>query len=53
MSITGRLIDLNLGQAATTGVGDIVNSGFQYVMKEYYTIIWAFLFKHDYAFRVK
>lgn len=53
ISMTGRLMDLNSGRDTSTGSGAIVNSAFQYVLREYYTIIWAFLFKHDYAFRVR
>lgn len=52
--MTSRLVDLN-AQKTTSGneTNEKTDASFQYVINEYYLIIWAFLFKHDYGFRVR
>jgi hypothetical protein len=43
------MLNLDISKDKTAG---LTNASFQYVIREYYIIIWAFLFKHDYAFKV-
>jgi len=52
ISITSRILDLNITKDGSDRTNNLTNASFQYIIKEYYIIIWAFLFKHDYAFRV-
>lgn len=48
ISLTGRLLNLIVSNDGS----DLTNETFRYVIREYYVLIWAFLFKHDYAFKV-
>jgi hypothetical protein len=43
------MLNLDISKDKTAG---LTNASFQYVIREYYIIIWAFLLKHDYAFKV-
>jgi hypothetical protein len=46
ISVTCRALYFNAAR------DELINESFQYVIREYYVIIWAFLFKNDYAFKV-
>ncbi len=52
ISITSRLHNLNITKNESDQAFGLANASFQYVIREYYIIIWAFLFKHNYAFKV-
>jgi hypothetical protein len=43
---------LNTTKEGLDKTANLTNASFQYVIREYYIIIWAYLFKHDYAFKV-
>jgi len=43
---------LNTSKDGSDKTAGLINESFQYVIREYYIIIWAFLFKYDYAFKV-
>lgn len=52
ISITSRLHNLNITKDESNKTVGLANASFQYVIREYYMIIWAYLFKHNYAFKV-
>ena len=45
-------MELHQSKDASDKTSELVGQSFQYIVREYYLIIWAFLFKRDYAFRV-
>ncbi len=52
ISVTCRALNLNTSKDGSDKTAGLINESFQYVIREYYIIIWAFLFKYDYAFKV-
>ena len=52
ISITSRLHNLLREKNGLDPMDGLGNASFQYVIKEYYIIIWAFLFRHNYAYKV-
>ncbi|CAF3639029.1 unnamed protein product [Rotaria socialis] len=53
ISVTFRTVNLSQSSNETDPRVALVQESLQYVVREYYVIIWAFLFKHDYAFKVE
>ncbi|CAF1146931.1 unnamed protein product [Adineta ricciae] len=50
--VTFRTLDL-LPKDASDLSSSFVQESFEYLIREYYVIIWAYLFKLDYAFKVR
>ncbi|CAF3553209.1 unnamed protein product [Rotaria sordida] len=53
ISVTFRVLNLNTSKDASDATIKLMQESFQYVLREYYVIIWAFLVKHDYAFKIE
>lgn len=52
ISITFRTLNFYSNSSESDNLNEFVQESFQYVIREYYVIIWSFLFKNDYAFKV-
>lgn len=48
ITLTGRLMNISLAENANSASMD----QFQYAVREYFLIIWSYLFKNGYAFEV-
>ncbi|CAF1320705.1 unnamed protein product [Rotaria sordida] len=53
ISITFRALNLSTTKNTMNTSDRLIQESFQYVLREYYVIIWAFLFKNDYVFKIE
>ena len=52
ISVTCRALNLNGTTEDREQTSQITKLTFDYVVRDYFIIVWAFLFKQDYAFKV-
>ncbi|UJR35583.1 hypothetical protein I4U23_028336 [Adineta vaga] len=52
IKVTFRTLDL-LSTDTTDTSKNVIKEAFEYLVREYYVIIWAYLFKLDYAFKIE
>lgn len=53
LSLTCRSVNLLTQNPTSEATLEILDESFKYLAQVYYVIVWAFLFQHDYAFKVQ
>ncbi|CAF1216648.1 unnamed protein product [Adineta steineri] len=53
ISITSRTLNLNGSTDKNDKTSELINESFEYITREYFVIIWAYLFKCDYAYKIE
>ena len=53
ITLTCRALNLLGANEESNSTSTLLKESFLYLVRVYYMIIWAFLFQHDYAYRVR